>query len=50
VRLTDRGRVVEQVVRATIQEIEEEWAARMGADEYAQLTHLLRKLIALMEE
>jgi DNA-binding MarR family transcriptional regulator len=48
VRLTARGRAVEETVRAVIQDIEEEWAARLGQDEYRKLTQLLRALIALI--
>lgn len=50
VRLTERGRTVERVVREIIGQMEAEWAARMGTEEYAQLSRLLRTLIALMEE
>src|SRR5215469_6273577 len=38
VRLTPRGREVEQTVRAVIRQLESEWAARMGEDEYQHLT------------
>jgi DNA-binding MarR family transcriptional regulator len=48
VRLTARGRAVEEAVRAVIQDIEDEWAARLGQDKYRELTHLLRALIALI--
>ncbi len=50
VRLTARGRQVEDTVRATIQRLEDEWAAHMGQEDYHQLTRLLRKLIALLNE
>ena len=50
VRLTERGRQVEQTVRAVIRQIESDWAARMGEDEYQHLTRLLRKLIAILGE
>jgi DNA-binding MarR family transcriptional regulator len=50
VRLTARGRQVDDTVRAVIQNLEAEWAARLGEDEYAQLTRLLRALIAMLED
>ncbi len=49
VRLTARGEEVERVVRAVIQQIEAEWAAQLGQDNYQQLTRLLRALIAILE-
>jgi DNA-binding MarR family transcriptional regulator len=49
VRLTARGCAVEETVRAVIQRIEEDWAARLGQEEYRELTRLLRALIALIE-
>jgi DNA-binding MarR family transcriptional regulator len=50
VRLTERGRSVEQVVRDVIARMEAHWAARMAPGEFAELNRLLRALIALMEE
>lgn len=50
VRLTARGRAVEETVRKVIRQIEADWAARLGQEEYRHLTHLLRALIALLEE
>jgi DNA-binding MarR family transcriptional regulator len=50
VRLTARGRAVDVTVRSVIRQVEAEWAARLGEDEYRQLTHLLRALIAILEE
>lgn len=50
VRLTERGRRVDDTVRAVILEIESEWAARLGEDEYQHLTRILRKLITILEE
>lgn len=50
VRLTTRGRAVEETVRRVIQQIEADWAARLGQEEYRSLTRLLRALIALLEE
>jgi DNA-binding MarR family transcriptional regulator len=49
VRLTPRGRAVEETVRAVIREIEEDWADRLGQEEYRHLTRLLRALIASLE-
>lgn len=48
VRLTARGQAVVETVRAVIQDLEEEWAARLGQEEYRELTRLLRALIALI--
>jgi DNA-binding MarR family transcriptional regulator len=50
VRLTARGRAVEETVRAVIKQVEAEWSARLGEDDYRQLTRLLRRLIAILEE
>jgi DNA-binding MarR family transcriptional regulator len=50
VRLTARGRAVEETVRKVIWQIEADWAARLGQEEYQHLTRLLRTLIALLEE
>ena len=50
VRLTVRGRAVEETVRTVIRQIEADWAARLGQEEYQRLTRLLRALIALLEE
>ena len=50
VRLTARGRAVEETVRKVIWQIEADWAARLGQEEYQHLTRLLRALIALLEE
>lgn len=50
VRLTVRGRAVEETVRKVIRQIEADWAARLGQEEYQHLTRLLRALIALLEE
>ena len=49
VRLTPRGRAVEETVRGVIRKMEEDWAARMGQEEYQHLTRLLRTLISLLE-
>jgi DNA-binding MarR family transcriptional regulator len=50
VRLTTRGRAVDDTVRAVIRRIEDDWAANMGAEDFAELTRLLRRLIAMLEE
>jgi DNA-binding MarR family transcriptional regulator len=50
VRLTSRGRRVDDTVRAVIHEIEADWSSGLGAENYQQLLHLLRALIALLEE
>jgi DNA-binding MarR family transcriptional regulator len=50
VRLTERGREVEETVRQVIRRIEADWAARLGEDEYRHLLRLLRALIASLEE
>lgn len=50
VRLTVRGRQVDDTVRAVIHEIEADWSAGLGEENYRQLLHLLRALIALLEE
>jgi DNA-binding MarR family transcriptional regulator len=50
VRLTARGRAVEDTVRAVIKEVEVEWSARLGEDEYERLTRSLRRLVAIIEE
>lgn len=49
VRLTERGRQVEETVREVIRQIEADWSARMGQREYEQLVRLLRALIAILE-
>jgi DNA-binding MarR family transcriptional regulator len=50
VRLTARGRQVDDTVRAVIHHMEGDWAARLGEENYQQLLHLLRRLIALLGE
>ena len=50
VRLTARGRQVDDTVRAVIHKIEADWSSGLGAENYQQLLHLLRALIALLEE
>jgi DNA-binding MarR family transcriptional regulator len=50
VRLTERGRAVDEAVRLVIERMEVEWAARLGEDEYRELTRLLRALIAMLEQ
>ncbi len=48
-RLTPRGRQVDNTVRDVIRQLEAQWAERLGEQEYAQLTRLLRALIAMLE-
>ena len=50
VRLTARGRQVDDTVRAVIHEIEADWSDSLGKENYQQLLHLLRALIAQLEE
>ena len=50
VQLTERGREVEATVRAVIQQMEAEWEARLGRDNYAHLLRLLRALITLLSD
>ena len=50
VRLTARGQAVDETVREVIQQIEADWAARMGESEYLRLVQLLRALIAVIGE
>jgi DNA-binding MarR family transcriptional regulator len=49
-RLTARGRAVEDAVRVTIRQIEADWAERLGEADYQELTRLLRALVAMLEE
>lgn len=50
VRLTRRGQAVEETVRAVIRQMEADWSARLGHEDYQQLTRLLRAVIALLDE
>jgi DNA-binding MarR family transcriptional regulator len=50
VRFTVRGREVEEAVRAVIRQMEAEWEARLGRDDYVQLLRLLRALIAHLSD
>jgi DNA-binding MarR family transcriptional regulator len=50
VRLTARGRQVDDRVRAVIRQIEADWSERLGHEDYQQLTRLLRALIAVLDE
>jgi DNA-binding MarR family transcriptional regulator len=50
VRLTARGRAVEESVRGVIRKIEDEWARGLGEENYHMLVRLLRALIALLGE
>ncbi len=50
VRLTARGREVDETVREVIRHIEAQWAERMGTADYRRLVQLLRTLIAVIGE
>jgi DNA-binding MarR family transcriptional regulator len=50
VRLTARGWQIDDTVRAVIHEIEADWSSGLGQENYRQLLHLLRALIALLED
>ena len=50
VRVTARGRQLDDTARGIIRELEADWASRLGEENYKHLLHLLRDLIALMEE
>lgn len=50
VRLTARGRQLDDTVRAVIRQIEADWSTRLGPENYQQLAQLLRALIATLEE
>lgn len=50
VRLTARGRQLDDTVRAVILKIEADWSRRLGPENYQQLAQLLRALIATLEE
>lgn len=49
VRLTPRGREVEQVARAAIGELETEWAQYLGNERFAALQSTLQDLVAFVE-
>jgi DNA-binding MarR family transcriptional regulator len=50
VRLTVRGRQVDDTVREVIRQIENDWAERMGSENFAQLVRQLRALTAMLGE
>lgn len=50
VRLTARGRKVDDAVRGVIRQIESDWAQRRGQENFAQLVRQLRALIAILGE
>jgi DNA-binding MarR family transcriptional regulator len=50
VRLTTRGRQVDDTVRGVIRQMESDWAQRMGPENFAQLAQQLRALIAILGE
>ncbi len=47
IALTPRGETVVQVIRETVEELEREWGAELGAKRFAQLRTLLEELNAL---
>jgi DNA-binding MarR family transcriptional regulator len=49
VRLTPRGREVEQVARAAIGELEAEWAQYLGNERFATLRSTLQDLVTFVE-
>jgi len=49
VRLTPRGREVEQVARAAIGELESEWAQYLGNERFAALRSTLQDLVSFVE-
>nr|BBH92075.1 MarR family transcriptional regulator [Thermogemmatispora argillosa] len=49
VRLTARGRAVEQIARAAIGELEAEWAQYLGNERFAALRSALQDLVSLIE-
>lgn len=49
VRLTERGRNVDRRARATIRQVEREWAERLGERRVRQLHEALRDLAAYLE-
>jgi DNA-binding MarR family transcriptional regulator len=50
VRLTARGRQLDDTIRAVSRRIEADWAARLGQENYQRLLQLLRALITALEE
>ncbi len=50
VRLTARGRQVDDAVREVIHQMEGDWAARLGVEDYQRLHQLLRRLITILDE
>lgn len=49
VRLTDRGRVIERLARASLERLIDEWATALGADRMRQLHETLEELGGLVE-
>jgi len=47
--LTARGEAARTVIRATVREVEAEWAGELGADDLEQLRALLVRLAAVVE-
>lgn len=49
VRLTERGRAVDDAARDSMRSLEAEWAISLGADRYAQLKAALTDLVETIE-
>ena len=49
IRLTEKGRDVEQVARSALAELESEWAAALGEERFAALYSTLSDLVALVD-
>lgn len=49
IRLTPRGREVEQIARAAIGELEAEWAQHLGEERFATLYSALQDLVSFVE-
>jgi DNA-binding MarR family transcriptional regulator len=50
VYLTDRGEAIIEVIRATVREVEAEWAAELGAEDLEQLRALLTRLAPVAQK
>jgi DNA-binding MarR family transcriptional regulator len=50
VHLTPRGHAAMQTIRATVTEVEQEWAQALGAEDVEQLRSLLIRLAAILED
>ena len=50
VYLTERGKATIDLIRATVRQVEEEWAQELGADKLEQLRELLTELAAVVAD